>query len=323
MVTFVHSGDLHLGSDFSSFDLRRADFLKKSLRQSFIDLIDYCRNNKTDLLFLSGDIFDSPSPTDDSLNFFKQALSRLNGTKVFIALGNHDYGVEVSGENIHVFSTDGENLYIPDLNLQVSGRSFSARYEPISIIDNLTPKNGIPSVLCIHGDLDGKDYNPVSRRKLEEKGFSYCALGHIHTYSAETLGHSIVCYSGCLMGRGFDEQGQKGFISGKIHENGSVNMQFIPSSAPFFSEITTDSDDLDALKLNLSPSGIYKINISGSDLSAETIEKLLEENAFFCKVCKTDTASGLFTDILKQELADYPEALSYALMALNGRSCEI
>lgn len=326
MISFVHCADLHLGTDFSSFDPLRRNILTKNLNRSFSEVIDYCILNKTDVLLIPGDVFDSPFPSPDTSAFFADELNRLENTLVFIAKGNHDYAADISAKNTHVFSAEGECVYLSELNLKISGRSFASQYEPTSLAEALFADKSLPHLLCIHAALDGKDYNPLSRRTLAEKNFTYCALGHSHEYSQEILSSSTVCYSGCIMGRGFDERGVKGFISGKIYSPSKVDVQFVPVKAPIFDELNVkcpDEDSLYRLKESLSPSGLYKINVSESPFPRETIEKILGENSFYCKVTKIDADENIFTRLLKQELKNYPLALEYALSALEARSLEI
>lgn len=322
MISFVHSADLHLGSDFGLFDLSRSKILKKSLKNAFSQMIAYCNLNKIDVIFLSGDIFDSPKPNDEYINFFTDTLAKLKSTKAFIALGNHDYGIELTGENIHVFSTKGESIFLPDLNLEVVGISFGSQYEPVSLIKNLNPRK-TPSVLCVHGCIDGELYNPMPKRELFEKGFSYCALGHIHSFSTEKAGTSLVGYSGCIMGRGFDEQGEKGFVSGKIDSFGNVSIEFVPVPSYFFEEININISEIKTLKERLSPFGLYRINVGESDIPEKSIEQFLSENAFYCDVKCIGLSESPFIKLLKDELKDNPTALKYAVLALNGRSDEI
>lgn len=332
MIKFVHSADIHLGTSFSGIDPRRAEILKKSLARSFDELIDYCVNTDADLLLLSGDIFDSPFPSPSDAEIFRRGIERLGKTPVFAALGNHDYGAAeaMASEKVHVFSTIPEKIFLPELNINIFGQSFSGQNQPESMMDNLTAEDGKINLLCVHGNLGGCGCNPISPKQLEESGFDYIALGHLHTFTHEKYGFSTVCYSGCLIGRGFDETGEKGFISGKI--GSEVKVKFVPSSAPRFEEIRvysgdygSDNEMLRDIESKVGPNNLCRIIISGGSLPESYIASRLENKAFFVDVRREDPplCDSPFLEILKEELDGNPRALDIALKALTGRGGEI
>lgn len=76
------------------------------------------------------------------------------------------------------------------------------------------PKNGKKNILVMHADLDGMyiqdnkkakegKYNPISKKELEEKGFDYVALGHVHKSNFSPL--EKVIYPGSFMQYRFSE----------------------------------------------------------------------------------------------------------------------
>ncbi len=321
MIKFVHAADLHLGSRFAFAGPRKAAVLEKNLARSFNGLIDYCNRVEADILLLSGDIYDSPSPAPYWKELFRRGIERLNTAKAFGTLGNHDFGLD--GEpvkNLHLFATDPESVYLPGLRLWVHGRSFPSM-NPGAITNGFTLGEGY-NLLCIHGNLGGKDYNPIALEELS--GFDYAALGHKHQFSKR--GEKI-CYSGCIMGRGFDELGEKGFVSGELDERG-LRIEFVPSGAPVFEEIDLYPEDysneyemIDLCRRRLLEKNLYRIVPHGVYMSERQVFEELKDSAFYIEVRREDDAEaeGLFYDLLREELKDDPEALRTALMALSGR----
>ena len=61
---------------------------------------------------------------------------------------------------------------------------------------------------------------------LQEKGFDYIALGHIHKpyYDSENI--QKIVYPGSTISLGFDELGEHGMIIGEISKNKN-NIQFL------------------------------------------------------------------------------------------------
>ncbi len=321
MIKFVHAADLHLGSRFVFAGPRKAAVLEKNLARSFNGLIDYCNQIEADILLISGDIYDSPSPAPYWRELFRRGIERLSTAKAFGVLGNHDFGIDaVPVKNLHLFGTEPDSVYIPELRLWVHGRSFPSM-DPGAITNGFTPGEGY-NLLCIHGNLGGKDYNPIVLEELAD--FDYAALGHKHQFSR--CGESV-CYSGCIMGRGFDELGEKGFVSGELDERGP-RIRFVPSGAPVFEEIDLYPEDypskyemLDRCRSMLSEKNLYRIILHGGDVSERQVLENLKDSAFYVEVRREEgpESGGLFYDLLKEELKDDPEALQTALMALSGR----
>lgn len=79
-------------------------------------------------------------------------------------------------------------------------------------------------MLCAHADLGVplSKYAPLSGADLAASGLCYAALGHVHNPPApQTFGATLAAYSGCLVGRSYDECGFGGAVLVGI-ENGKV-----------------------------------------------------------------------------------------------------
>ena len=71
------------------------------------------------------------------------------------------------------------------------------------------------------------EYNPISKNELEEKGFDYVALGHIHKLDYNTQENQRIVYPGSTVSLGFDELGKHGMIVGDV-EKEKIKLEFIP-----------------------------------------------------------------------------------------------
>ena len=67
-------------------------------------------------------------------------------------------------------------------------------------------------------------------KNLEKLPLSYIALGHIHKGGEGKLNNGALwTYPGCLQGRGFDEEGERGFLYLKVEEEKKeIHKEFIP-----------------------------------------------------------------------------------------------
>ena len=118
-------------------------------------------------------------------------------------------------------------------------------------MENVTVENpSKTNILVIHSTIDGanleeKQYNSISRKLLEEKGFDYVATGHIHKLDYNTYENQKIVYPGSLISLGFDELGKHGMIVGEIQEESkTLKTEFIPLSENDFEEMELDVTDM-------------------------------------------------------------------------------
>jgi len=246
----IHTADLHLGSPFSTWPDHAAR-LRQEQWALFSRLIDYCRTAQPDLLLIAGDLFDQPVPPADLVNGVRELLATIPDTAVFIAAGNHDpafidspYRTCAWPDQVQLFTDDLFTVRLKDRPIQVMGAGFTAAAVNRSLLppfcqpgqnsvafgqfSGLSSQDRL-SLLVLHGDLvttgQSSSYNPVTIEQIAALGIDYAALGHRHQRSGPQRSRkSWLAYSGCPMGRGFDESGEKGVLS--------LNLMFDPSDAP-------------------------------------------------------------------------------------------
>lgn len=218
MLRLLHAGDLHLDSPMAAFSKAAAAARRERQFAAFEALLSDGIARGAELVLLAGDCFDSPTPSPEAIARFFGILGALP-VPVVIAPGNHDYytpqGLWASArcpQNVHVFSSRKLCYFdFPTLGATVYGFAFegeSADGPDIGRAEAL-PKNRI-SVLLAHTDITSplSPYAPISQGQLEQSGYTYAALGHIHKpMPARSFGNTLVAYSGFFAGRGFDELG--------------------------------------------------------------------------------------------------------------------
>jgi DNA repair protein SbcD/Mre11 len=85
-LKIIHTADWHIGKILHQLDL-------KEDHELFFDwLCDYIESTNTDVLLVSGDIFDHSNPTNDAQKLYFKAITKLQKTGVQIVMtgGNHD-----------------------------------------------------------------------------------------------------------------------------------------------------------------------------------------------------------------------------------------
>ena len=97
----------------------------------------------------------------------------------------------------------------------------------------------------------------ISLRALSKYPIHYLALGHIHKREEGRFGALRYLYPGCLQGRGFDEEGEKGFYYLEINEQSKeIRTEFVPLKDGEFR--------------------IIEVLLSEEDGSLEALEKITE-----------------------------------------------
>ena len=108
----------------------------------------------------------------------------------------------------------------------------SSSKEAVQSIWNLKEEDC--NILMLHGALreggpEVQNEQGISLKQLSRYPIHYLALGHIHKREEGKCGSLNYIYPGCLQGRGFDEEGEKGFYYLEIEEETKeIKAEFVP-----------------------------------------------------------------------------------------------
>ena len=108
----------------------------------------------------------------------------------------------------------------------------SSSKEAVQSIWNLKEEDC--NILMLHGALreggpEVQNEQGISLKQLSRYPIHYLALGHIHKREEGKYGSLNYIYPGCLQGRGFDEEGEKGFYYVEIEEETKeIKAEFVP-----------------------------------------------------------------------------------------------
>ena len=227
-MKFVHCADVHIGMEFSLNKLKSRQ-RKAEILQSFLRLIEYCRDEAVELLLIAGDLFDNENVEAAVVEQVKSALGSIPQTDVYIAPGNHDpysltspYRDDGWSDNVVIFNGTPNVIERPDKGYRIWGCGFESSF----VMDRLLmgvrlPKDELINIGILHGQLVGKsgrsEYNAITDSDIEKSGIDYLALGHVHKQTrVQRIGDTLYAYSGTIEGQGFDEDGIKGFYTGEL-----------------------------------------------------------------------------------------------------------
>lgn len=298
-MRIIHTADLHLDSRLeTNLDPVKAKERKRELLLSFDNLINYAKNNQVEAILISGDLFDRPKISAKTREYILGLIEDAKEIQFFLIYGNHDLNMFSEHpiglpQNLHIFEDKFETVSLPLVDITgISGENISP-----ALYDSLMLKRNRLNIVMLHGDITNLNSIPLSM--LKERSIDYLALGHLHKYQKGKLDdRGVWVYPGCLEGRGFDEEGPKGFMLLDIDEN-KIESKFIPFSKRILHDIKVDITNCDSwmeirrnvtLKLTDVPiSDMVRVRLIGNyDLSLikqnELLEQSLNQQYYFAKV---------------------------------------
>ena len=260
MFRFVHTADLHLDSPLKSLALRDPELKQQvgiGTRETFAKIVNLCIEEKVDALLIAGDLYDSDQTSMYTARFLANQMQRLDqeDIRVFIIKGNHDAGSVITGQlifpdSVKIFSIKAETVTIAkgDLNIAIHGVSFPNRPVPESLVPKFpSPSEGMFNIGMLHTSLGGAQghdtYAPSNINELQQVGYDYWALGHIHKQSCHT-GVTTVVMPGIPQGRNIGEDGEKTVSLVSVGETGITELQQISLSVLQFERVKIDVSDI-------------------------------------------------------------------------------
>lgn len=263
MIRFIHAADIHLDSPLKGLAKRHnlpTDKILAATRDALVNLVTLAIDQKVDFVLLAGDIYDG-DPEDLKANFhFNQQMGRLNqkNIKVVMITGNHDAKSKISKplsppKNLTILSAhqpesceitkEGEVIAI------IHGQGFLNQAETRNLASTYpAPVAGKLNIGILHTSLDGREghanYAPTTTNELINKGYSYWALGHIHTREVVHQKPYII-FPGNIQGRHIRETGAKGCYLVTFNDNSEAQLEFKPLDVFRWEAITVNLDGIE------------------------------------------------------------------------------
>lgn len=221
-MRLLHCSDLHLDARMTAhLDVRAAKERREELLMTFANIAETARREQARAILIAGDLFDTERVTARTRQYVGQLISEYSEIMFLYVSGNHDRDVQpifpddVLPHNwVDLTGEDWSSVALceADMSVTISGTSATEKNE---IYENIPRAAGF-HIVMLHGETKKSGAaaaDAVCLHRLTGKGIDYLALGHLHSYHADTLGdRGVWCYSGCPEGRGFDECGEKGVV---------------------------------------------------------------------------------------------------------------
>ena len=282
-MKFIHTSDIHYGA---SPDANRpwGRTRAKALKDTFENIISICREEKTDLLIISGGLFDG-LPTIDEIESVNTAFLRIPDTKVYIIAGEDDPVFTSSPvityrwapNVIYNTSTELSSVYPEDLGIELAGVSNDRSGFDASKLAKRENNKDCASILVLSA-------SGIDERKLPSD-YTYIALGGDHKHAVKR-GGSLV-NSGSPEPLSAEDSGKHGYFTGEIDPDGKkiTALKFVTLPTVRYitlvvnvTPVSTRDDVLNNLTKEIESRGtdnIYRIRLNG--LSNPEVTFNLEE----------------------------------------------
>ncbi|WP_019636336.1 metallophosphoesterase family protein [Paenibacillus fonticola] len=243
---FIHTADLHLDSPFagmSGVPEKLRQHLQNSTFAALNSLVDLAISEQVDFIVVSGDVYDASDSSLRAQLRLQEAWDRLGryGIPAYVIHGNHDplnarkLRIAPPG-HIKIFGPSAESVVARRRSdgqsvAVISGISYptSAVTENTSLQFRRDTASNLYHIGLLHANVDGQEghdaYSPCSLRDLQQAGYDYWALGHIH--QRQILHESPwIVYPGNIQGRSMKETGAKGCYVVDVDQFGRTELAF-------------------------------------------------------------------------------------------------
>ncbi|NLM73198.1 MAG: DNA repair exonuclease [Clostridiaceae bacterium] len=250
-LKFIHCADIHLNAPFKeNRNENYAETRRGDIKNSFLKILNRVKDTNSDLLLISGDLYEHHFITRKTMDWLNAVLSQVK-VPVIIIPGNHDPYIQNSWyrawewpDNVHILSPDKPHILLEELKVSIYGIGFSAFREDkpdLSVVP--APLKGYFNILMLHGTLDmdftEQAYKPVTTQELKALNYDYYALGHFH----KTKIIDNIANPGSPEPLGFDEKGSHGAFLVRLSESqGEVKVEshFFETACREYCEKTID-----------------------------------------------------------------------------------
>jgi len=289
----------------------------QDLWQTFEAVLSLCRSEKTEFLFLTGDLFEQEYVHKETVERVAKSLADLKGTKIFIAPGERDpfvttsaYRLAVWPSNVHIFSSGISSVKIPSQNVTVYGAGWTAYHQEESFLDGFqSMRDGTIPIMLLHAEVGSvkktEGFIPILPAHIASSGLAYLALGHQEGWSGiQKAGETVWADSGFLEARSFGESGPNGVIMGEIEQDCS-RFEFRELGQRHYIEKTlVIQSDIESLTTKLlsetsakeRQKDLFRVKLAGPFRKVEAVlhplQKLLADKFRFVEVVHNERESN-------------------------------
>ncbi len=359
---FLHLADLHLETSFGGRAATR-ERLRRATLEAFANAVDYAIDHQLHAVLAAGDLYDDPVLSLQTEFAIQREVQRLDEAGIWFlaACGNHDPGgprhrssrlgletdaAGVRRERVHVFrDREPQPVTVTDRDGAPVGVVVGAGHPSDAESENLAANfpslaTQLPLVGLLHTHVESTPaasqhdrYAPSGQRDFERAGYSYWALGHIHTRQCAVPGQPVY-YPGNLQGRNPRETGEKGGLVVEARAGVPAEPEFVSFAPVRWEHVLVDQisdrESIRALVAQLTETVtalaanagelIVRIDLAGKTALAPTLRRSEEREDIEEELQATTGAleiqlrnAGLVRPIDRRALRESPSAIAQAL----------
>lgn len=229
-MKIIHISDVHIASPLTArLSPIKAHERSLEIIGTFRRIAEEAKSSGAEAMMICGDLFDNESVGLSTLDSVMGIIESAPRVKFLYLPGNHEKNRLISSgvripENLMIFGEDW--TYFTIGNVTFAGRERTDK----NMFDSLVLKEEGINILVMHGELcDHSDEGGrIGLDRLASLPIDYVALGHYHSFSEKRISaRTVAVYSGTPEGRGFDEAGQKGFVTVDVGKR-TLDYKFTP-----------------------------------------------------------------------------------------------
>lgn len=281
--------------------------------ETFRDTIEDAGRLKAELVLIAGDLFHH-TPDTARLREVNYLLGSYPEICFAVIAGNHDFcdpgsAWETFGfsQNVAFLGREGvECIRFPSIGCEVYGFSYDRPQITQARYDGLHPEeNDFFHILLAHGG--DREHIPFHTQALEQSGFDYIALGHIHKPTV-VLPHKAL-YPGALSPIDAADEGPHGYLVGETFGS-QVNVRFVRKALREYVSMTVTASEEDTMfsmrdrveqaVLSRGAENIYRVVITGQRDPAVQFDRELIRQAGMILDVRDESVPAFHLDKLRE-----------------------
>jgi len=327
MIKIVVTSDNHLNKFYKKMNPEQLRKRREFLRRAFKEVVDFAINEKVDLFFQAGDLFDMPNPRNIELIFVMEQFAHLkeNGIDVFTVAGTHDSLISADEDSypIRIFEKAGFVKAFTKLQelepviwekngsekVLISGISTDMRLrdrepDPLQLLKLKNSYDGdFIKILLLHYSVE-KFAHPKAREpqikesSLNQLPFDLYIIGHLHTNRHYDLSNKKVIIPGATERVNFgEEENDTGFYFIVIEKNKVSKVEYIK----------TNSQPMKSIEVIIE----NRTNEDPTEMIINEIKKQSSKEQLLRCILKGKISSDLFTQINREKIMDIGNNLNF------------
>jgi hypothetical protein len=259
---FAQIADVHLNARLPGVNYQLARSIRRTIHEVFSECLKVAGAEGCRVVLVPGDLYELKADgAREALQFFYEEAAKYPQMTFIVTPGNEDayndtcpYSYLKHPDNVYIFTEPGWQAIEVD-DVLVTGRAYlvGGGVPPMDWASLPPAASNAQSVLMIHGKLAGVDLDyqqtyegtVIDPDKLLRTGYSYTALGHLHTCAELQNGRGGIAaaYSGPPQRVDWEGRSPGGFLIGDFTPAG-VNLKYVRTAKLFWEQRLIDLPQL-------------------------------------------------------------------------------